>query len=130
MCTVLTLLILAGCGGGSGSGGGQYVSPASQALPTSVPSSKTESSAVNTSASSVSVSSSSVSSITTTTDTVTLRGTVTYDYVPHHANHIGLNYSAIEKRPVRGALVELMDDAGQVKAFTSTNDEGNYTFTE
>lgn len=48
--------------------------------------------------------------------------------MPHNFNHVGLNYSAIEQRAVRGALVELIDDMGQVKATTNTTSDGAYSF--
>lgn len=55
-----------------------------------------------------------------------LSGKITYDYVPHNANNLGLNYFAIESRPVRGAVVELIDDIGQIKATGITDNDGNY----
>jgi len=110
---VFIMAVVSGCGGGGG-GSSQPSNSVSQ---------KT-SDAINTG-----VSSSSSSSVSSIADTVTLSGTITYDYVPHNANHIGLNYSAIESRPVRGAVVELLDDTGQVKATTNTTGDGAYLFT-
>jgi len=78
---------------------------------------------INLSAASLSSSSSSSSSLL---DNITLSGTVTYDYVPHNANHIGLNYAATEPRPVRGALLELLSDTNQVIANTVTDNNGGY----
>ena len=60
-------------------------------------------------------------------DLVTVSGTITYDFVPYNADFIGLDYSAIEVRPVRGAVVELLDSADNLVATTSTNDEGFYS---
>lgn len=70
---------------------------------------------------------SSSSSASSVIETVNLSGTLTYDYVPHNVNHIGLNYSAIEQRPIRGAVVELIDNAGQIKATTNSNAGGNFS---
>ena len=61
------------------------------------------------------------------TNPVTVSGTVTYDFVPYNENFIGLDYSAIEVRPVRGAVVELVETSGNIVASTSTNDEGFYS---
>jgi hypothetical protein len=56
-----------------------------------------------------------------------LSGIISYDYVPHNTNNVGLNYSAVEQRPVRGALVELIDDLGQIKVSTTTANDGSYS---
>lgn len=60
---------------------------------------------------------------------VTVSGIVTYDFVPYNDNLIGLNYSATEARPVRGAVVELVDHRNRAVATTTTNDEGFYSVT-
>lgn len=60
---------------------------------------------------------------------VTVSGTVTYDFVPYHRDYVGLDYTAIEVRPVRGAVVELVDRRNRAVATTFTNDEGFYTAT-
>jgi hypothetical protein len=57
-----------------------------------------------------------------------LSGIITYDHIPHNTNNVGLNYSEVAPRPVRGAVVELVDDLGQVKASTATADDGSYSF--
>lgn len=101
------IVLLSAC-----SGGGNNTSPPNP------------SSAAASSSSSSMLSSSSASSVI---ETVTLSGTLTYDYVPHNVNHIGLNYSAIEQRPIRGAVVELIDNFGQVKATTNSTAEGNFS---
>jgi hypothetical protein len=113
-------VLLSACGGGGG--GNNQSSPASQAsfsisssLPSPISSSSTNS-----------LSSSSTSSLA---DAVTLSGRVTYDFVPHNLNHVGLNYSAIEQRPVRGAVVELINDSAQTIANTITDNDGSYVFT-
>jgi hypothetical protein len=55
-----------------------------------------------------------------------LSGVITYDYAPHNTNNLGLNYSGIEPRPVRGAVVELIDDLGQIKVSGITAGDGSY----
>lgn len=67
------------------------------------------------------------SSIPNASATVTLNGKITYDYVPHHSDFVGLDYSATEQRPIRGAVVELIDASGQVKASTITSPDGTYS---
>lgn len=67
------------------------------------------------------------SSVTTSSQgVVSLSGRVTYDYVPHKTTLIGLNYNAIESRPVRGVQVELIGQSGQILAVTSTDADGHY----
>lgn len=60
---------------------------------------------------------------------VSLSGSITYDYVPHHSNHIGLNYSATEKRAVRGAVIELLDATGTIVSSEVVKNDGSYGFT-
>ncbi|HOY23464.1 MAG TPA: hypothetical protein PK002_09930 [Cellvibrio sp.] len=57
-----------------------------------------------------------------------MSGIITYDHIPHNTNNVGLNYLEVEPRPVRGAVVELVDDLGQVKASTTTTNDGGYSF--
>jgi hypothetical protein len=59
---------------------------------------------------------------------VTLSGRVTYDYIPHKTTLIGLNYNAIEARPGRGLVVELLNQNNQLIAEGLTDSDGNYTF--
>lgn len=58
---------------------------------------------------------------------VALSGTATYDAVPA-SNSGGLNYQAIEARPIRGATVQLLDSSGQVLATARTDAQGRYSF--
>lgn len=120
---ILTFISSCG-GGGGGSNNTQPPLPTSQATSFS----SSSSSALSLSTSSSSISSSSISSSSSSQESVTLAGTITYDYVPHNLNNIGLNYSATEKRPVRAAVVELLDDTGQVKMTTTTTSDGTYSF--
>jgi hypothetical protein len=59
---------------------------------------------------------------------VQLGGQVTYDFVPHNANKIGLNYSDTSARPGRGLLVELLDSNNLILATANTDDLGYYSF--
>lgn len=59
--------------------------------------------------------------------TVTVSGTITYDYVPVGTG--GLLYASTEQRPVRGAVVELLSSSGSVTSSTTTTDAGAYSFT-
>jgi hypothetical protein len=106
---VIALLtaLLAACGG-SGGGSNSFVQPAS-------------------SASSSSGASSQVST-SSTHSTLILSGHVSYDFVPHRSNHIGLDYSSTQARPVRGASIQLLDDSNLVVASSVTNADGNYSF--
>lgn len=57
---------------------------------------------------------------------VTLSGRITYDYVPHTEGG-GLDYSAMETRPVRGASVYILDENGGLMAFVATDENGDYS---
>ncbi|MBT2301856.1 hypothetical protein J7E70_15445 [Variovorax paradoxus] len=57
--------------------------------------------------------------------TVTLNGTVTFDSVPNATGT--LNYSAIAVKPVRGAVVEVVNGASAVVATASTDASGAYS---
>lgn len=125
---VIFVSVLCACGGGGGGGSDQFTptsqTPLSSASNSSVSSTPASSSSTLSSISSVSSSLSSVSS----QSKVTLSGSVTYDFVPHNTNHVGLNYFAVEQRPVRGAVIELLDDAALILATATTSDDGGYSF--
>lgn len=55
-----------------------------------------------------------------------ITGTITYDYIPITAFD-GLDYNAIESRPVRGAIIEAIDGTGVILASTETNASGAYS---
>ncbi|MDQ2075653.1 hypothetical protein [Marinimicrobium sp. ABcell2] len=62
-----------------------------------------------------------------------LSGRVTYDFVPFATSSqsgfgAGLDYSASEERPVRGAQVLLLDDQGETLDRTLTDNDGEYRF--
>ena len=64
---------------------------------------------------------------------VNLSGTVTFDFVPHDTDptstsYRGLDYPNTMQKPVRGATVELLNNASTVLDTTQTDDTGNYTF--
>ena len=117
--TFLSVLTLAGCGGGGG--GSDNFSSTSQSL---ISSALTSASSSSSSVSSSNFSSQSVSSLAN----VTLNGIVTYDYVPHSSTNIGLDYSAVQRRPIRGAQIEIMDDSSRLIATTVTQSDGSYSF--
>lgn len=109
----------------SSSESSQLSSASSESSQSSSASSESSDSSVASSESSVSVSSSSVSSVPTE---VTISGTATYDYVPI-GNPGGLDYDLTEARPVRGALVELLDDSDTLLDSGQTDANGNYSLT-
>ncbi|RST52549.1 carboxypeptidase-like regulatory domain-containing protein [Variovorax sp. MHTC-1] len=57
--------------------------------------------------------------------TVTLNGTVTFDSVPNATGT--LNYAAVAVKPVRGAVVEVVNGASAVVATASTDANGAYS---
>ncbi|OUM04520.1 hypothetical protein [Variovorax sp. JS1663] len=57
--------------------------------------------------------------------TVTLTGNATFDSVPNTTG--GLNYGAIAAKPVRGAVVEILDANAAVLASTATDGSGAYS---
>lgn len=126
------------CGGGGGGGKSSTAfSTSATAIASSTSSSfsssssslaSTSASSVMTSVSTSSSTSRSASSSSSVLTKVTLSGTVTYDYVPHNANRIGLNYSAIEKRPIRGAVIEAVDESANVIASSKLTALGTYSF--
>ncbi len=71
---------------------------------------------------------SSVASSVMSTELVLMTGTVTYDYVPHNNNNSGLNYLAIEQRPVRGAVIEVLNQNGVVINTDIVANDGSYVF--
>lgn len=76
--------------------------------------------------------SSSVSSISSSVSSqiknATLSGLVTYDYIPHKLDHLGLDYQNIQSKPVRGVRVELLDEFDNVLTHTRTDSAGNFEF--
>lgn len=60
---------------------------------------------------------------------VTISGNLSYDFVPHNSNNIGLDYAATEARPIRGVTVELLNADAQIIAQTEASASGSYQFT-
>jgi len=107
--SVLSIFYLVGCGGG---GGDSSEKPPVSSSSVSIPSS--------------SVSSSSTSGVIT--DPVNLSGTITFEWVPHKASRLGLDYPNTEVRPARSLVVELMDSSNNIIATGFTNETGFYNF--
>jgi len=59
---------------------------------------------------------------------VTVSGTAAYEFVPPNPVCQGLNFNAIEIRPIRGATVQLLDSSGVQLASTTTDAAGGYAF--
>jgi hypothetical protein len=53
--------------------------------------------------------------------TVAVSGTVSYEFVPTNAGCHGLNFNAIEVRPIRGATVQLIDAASGTEIARTTS---------
>ena len=60
--------------------------------------------------------------------TVTVSGTVSYEFVPPNPNCSGLNFSATIVRPIRGATVVLLNSTGAELDRMSSSDNGAYSF--
>jgi hypothetical protein len=58
--------------------------------------------------------------------TVTISGTITYDFVPHAAVG-GLDYAGTVSRPARLVTVHFIEGASTVRATTTTDITGNYS---
>ncbi len=63
---------------------------------------------------------------TTSTETTSITGNITYDFVPHHTSG-ALDYGNISAEPVRGAGVELQYANGNVFSSATTDAFGRYT---
>ncbi|NNE59372.1 MAG: hypothetical protein HKN35_00585 [Woeseia sp.] len=62
--------------------------------------------------------------------TVTISGAARYEFVPPNPNCFGLNYNAIEVRPIRGATIQIFDaTSGAEIARDVTGEDGGYAFT-
>jgi hypothetical protein len=125
-----TLLLVACGGGSSGNSSGDTPRSLSSIANSSISQSSVSSSIASSSSSSSSsdVLSSSASSVNSnvTPAQVTISGTVTFDFIPHAEDHIGLNFDAIEPRPARGIVVEVLDSSGLAIAQTQTDETGFY----
>ncbi len=57
---------------------------------------------------------------------VTMTGRVSYDYIPHKSDFLGLDYNNINVKPVRAVQVELLNSNNQVLSSGATDLDGNY----
>jgi hypothetical protein len=58
----------------------------------------------------------------------TISGVLTYDSVPPTLTN-GLNFNNVTQKPIRGAIVELLNASDQVLDHALSSHHGNYTFT-
>ena len=119
-------LSLVACGGGGGKGNSKPTTASSQ--PTSLVQNSISVSSVSVSSSSETSSVDSSATISSASSLVNLTGQITYDFIPHRPDGIGLDYSAITAKPGRGLVIELVDSNNAVLAITSTDSAGNYSF--
>lgn len=133
MKNFLSLLLCLFALGVTSCGGGASSSNKTTTTTSSVLATSTGVTSTSTSSSSSSIvtfsSTSSSSSSSSVALSVKLTGTVTFDYVPHNTNRIGLNYGAIEKRPIRGAVIEAVAESGAIQQVATLSAEGKYSFT-
>jgi hypothetical protein len=61
-------------------------------------------------------------------DSVTISGTVNYEFVPPNPNCQGLDFASTVVRPIRRATVQLVDLANNELARTVSGDDGSYSF--
>ena len=63
---------------------------------------------------------------------VSVAGRLQYEFVPPNTNCRGLNFSAIQPRPIRGATVQLVDgnDDNNILGTTRADADGNYSFSD
>ena len=94
-------LMLTACGGGGGGDGGTTSPPPPPPPPPPAPSSS-----------------------------VTISGTVAYEFVPPNLNCQGLNFPATEVRPIRAATVQLVDSSNRELARTVSGEDGSYSFAD
>ncbi|MEJ8826361.1 hypothetical protein WKW80_30790 [Variovorax humicola] len=63
--------------------------------------------------------------VASTANVVAVSGTATYDFVPNTTG--ALDYAATSSKPIRGAVVEVLNSSSTVLATTSTDDKGGYS---
>ena len=59
---------------------------------------------------------------------VTISGTVAYEFVPPNPNCQGLDFAATVVRPIRGATVQLVDLSSRELGRTVSGEDGSYSF--
>ncbi|HSN52569.1 MAG TPA: carboxypeptidase-like regulatory domain-containing protein [Woeseiaceae bacterium] len=94
-------LLLAACGGGGGSDGGGTSPPPPPPPPPPAPS-----------------------------GSVTISGTVAYEFVPPNLNCQGLDFASTAVRPIRGATVQLVDLSSRELGSTVSGEDGSYSFAD
>lgn len=94
-------LLVAACGGGGGGGGGDTTSPPRPPPPPPPPA---------------------------PSGSVTISGTVAFEFVPPNPNCQGLDFAATVVRPIRAATVQLVDLSNRELARTVSGDDGSYSF--
>jgi hypothetical protein len=94
-------LLLAACGGGGGSDGGGTSPTPPPPSPPPAPSAS-----------------------------VTISGTVAYEFVPSNLNCRGLDFTSTEERPIRGATVQLVDLSNRELGRTVSGEDGSYSFAD
>ena len=62
------------------------------------------------------------------TGSVTISGTVTYDFVPSNVNSIGLDYDNIRREAVKGVPIDAINSSNESVASTTTDSSGHYSF--
>lgn len=110
VCLVIFMIHLSACGGGS-SGGSGSSTPAATATPTPTATPTLAPSPTPDPASSV-----------------TISGTITYDFVPNSVTG-GLDYDSLSIKPVRGASIQALSVSGQILAQTTCDVLGQYSLT-
>jgi hypothetical protein len=61
---------------------------------------------------------------------VTVSGTLAYEFVPPNLNCQGLDFAATVVRPIRGATVQLVDLSNRELARTVSGEDGSYSFAD
>lgn len=57
---------------------------------------------------------------------INISGRVTYDYIPHESDFLGLDYNNIDTKPIRGVQVELLNSSNQRLSSGTTDLDGYY----
>ena len=66
----------------------------------------------------------------TPSGSVTVSGTLAYEFVPPNLNCQGLDFAATVVRPIRGATVQLVDLSNRELARTVSGEDGSYSFAD
>jgi hypothetical protein len=127
-CVLIAALLLCACGGSSSDKSDPSVATSVSSQAQLKSSSFFNSSSSVNSISSVAGVSAAASASASSIKLLQLSGRVSYDFIPHFQASAGLNYAAMNSRPVRGALVEILNSSGAVVAVASTNELGDYSF--